>query len=125
MEETKKSAADALQEQLCYKPENAAVTLTEDELTAADAYCEDYKRFLDEAKTEREATTAAIVMAEKHGFVPFEPGVALAPGDKVYYNNRGKALLLAVIGTRPITDGVTIAAAHIDSPRLDLKPNPL
>ncbi len=125
MEETKKSAADALQEQLCYKPENAAVTLTDDELTAADAYCEDYKRFLDEAKTEREATVAAIVMAEKHGFVPFEPGVALAPGDKVYYNNRGKALLLAVIGTRPITDGVTIAAAHIDSPRLDLKPNPL
>ena len=125
MEETKKSAADALREQLCYKPENAAVTLTDDELTAADAYCEDYKRFLDEAKTEREATAAAIVMAEKHGFVPFEPGVALAPGDKVYYNNRGKALLLAVIGTRPITDGVTIAAAHIDSPRLDLKPNPL
>ena len=125
MEETKKSAADALREQLCYEPENAAVTLTDDELTAADAYCEDYKRFLDEAKTEREATAAAIVMAEKHGFVPFEPGVALAPGDKVYYNNRGKALLLAVIGTRPITDGVTIAAAHIDSPRLDLKPNPL
>ena len=125
MEETKRSAADELREKLCYKPENAAAVLPDDELTAADAYCEDYKRFLDEAKTEREATAAAIVMAEKHGFVPFEPGMPLAPGDKVYCNNRGKALLLAVIGTRPITDGVTIAAAHIDSPRLDLKPNPL
>ncbi len=125
MEEIQKNAADELREKLCYKPQHAATVLSDDELTAADAYCEEYKRFLDEAKTEREATLAAIALAEKHGFVPFEPGMPLAPGDKVYCNNRGKALLLAVIGTRPITDGVTIAAAHIDSPRLDLKPNPL
>ena len=126
MDDTKiKTAADELRETLCYQPENAAAALPEEEVAAADAYCEEYKRFLDAAKTEREATAEAVAMAEKAGFVPFTPGMALAPGDKIYCNNRGKALLLAVIGSRPITDGVTIAAAHIDSPRLDLKPNPL
>lgn len=68
---------------------------------------------------------SAVELAEARGFRPFDRKAPLKAGDKVYVNNRGKALLLAVIGTRPITDGVSIAAAHIDSPRLDLKPNPL
>lgn len=120
-----KSAAELLKEKLSYQPQNGSKKLSLEEIAAADAYCEGYKMFLDNAKTEREAVTEAIAMAEKEGFVPFDPNAKLKAGDKVYLNNRGKALLLAVIGSRPITDGVTIAAAHIDSPRLDLKPNPL
>ncbi len=120
-----KTAAELLKEKLSYKPENGSKKLSVEEIAAADAYCEGYKAYLDKAKTEREAVTEAIAMAEKEGFVPFDSNAPLKAGDKVYLNNRGKALLLAVIGTRPITDGVTIAAAHIDSPRLDLKPNPL
>lgn len=120
-----KTASELLKEKLSYKPDNGSKNLSIEEIAAADAYCEDYKVFLDNAKTEREAVKAAIDMAQKAGFVPFDRNAPLKAGDKVYYNNRGKALILAVIGTRPITDGVTIAAAHIDSPRLDLKPNPL
>ena len=120
-----KTAAELLKEKLSYKPENGSKQLPIEEIAAADAYCEDYKAFLDKAKTEREAVIAAIEMAEAAGFVPFDANAPLKAGDKVYYNNRGKALMLAVIGTRPIAEGVTIAAAHIDSPRLDLKPNPL
>ncbi len=125
--ETKKekTAAELLKEKLSYKPENGSKILSLEEIAAADAYCENYKAFLDKAKTEREAVKTVVAMAEKEGFVPFTADMTLKTGDKVYLNNRGKALLLAVIGTRPITDGVTIAAAHIDSPRLDLKPNPL
>ena len=126
MEDKKeKTSTELLKEKLTYKPENGSKKLPIEEIASADAYCEDYKAFLDKAKTEREAVVAAIEMAEAAGFVPFDASAALKAGDKVYYNNRGKALMLAVIGTRPITDGVTIAAAHIDSPRLDLKPNPL
>ncbi len=120
-----KTATELLKEKLSYKPENGSKSLSMDEIAAADAYCEGYKTFLNNAKTEREAVTEVIAMVEKEGFIPFDPNAALKAGDKVYVNNRGKALLLAVIGNRPITDGVTIAAAHIDSPRLDLKPNPL
>lgn len=91
----------------------------------ADAFCEDYKVFLDHSKTEREAVKSAILRAEKEGFVAFDSKKTYKAGDKVYYNNRGKALILAVIGKNGCKDGVRIAAAHIDSPRLDLKPHPL
>ncbi len=123
--QNEKTAAEQLREKLQFKPENGGKSLTPDEIRAADTYCEGYRRFLDAAKTEREAVGTAVRMAEEAGFVPFDRHAMLKPGDKVYYNNRGKSLLMAVIGTRPIADGVTIAAAHIDSPRLDLKPNPL
>ncbi|MBQ8753031.1 MAG: aminopeptidase, partial [Clostridia bacterium] len=92
---------------------------------AADAYCAGYAAFLDAAKTEREAVEEGICIAKANGFTAFEPGKSLKAGDKVYLNNRGKALILAVVGSRPITDGVSIAVAHVDSPRLDLKPVPL
>ncbi|MBO5797564.1 MAG: aminopeptidase [Clostridia bacterium] len=125
MADNKKGAAELLREQLCYKPESAAKRMSEEEIAAADAYCEGYAKYLNASKTEREAVENAIALAEEKGFVPFDRTKALKPGDRVYYNNRGKALLLAVIGSRPIADGVSVAAAHIDSPRLDMKPNPL
>lgn len=114
-----------LKDELLFTQKNAAVERSDEQVAIADAYAEDYKKFLDAAKTERLAVKEAIRLAEANGFVPFDRAKALKAGDKVYVNNRGKALILAVIGTRPLTDGVSIAAAHVDSPRLDLKPNPL
>jgi len=124
-EKKEKTAGELLREKLVMKSKNGFSKLSDEHLAVIDAYCEGYKKYLDDAKTEREAVIAAVALAEEKGFVPYVQGMALKAGDKVYLNNRGKALLLAVIGTRPISDGVTIAAAHIDSPRLDLKPVPL
>lgn len=125
METKEKTLAEQLREELCHTPKEAAKVMTAEEMAAADAYAEPYKAFLNEVKTEREAVCYAVREAEQRGFVPFVPGMTLQPGDKVYQNNRGKALILAVIGSAPLEEGVSIAAAHIDSPRLDLKPNPL
>ncbi len=91
----------------------------------ADEYCEGYKAFMDASKTERESVETAVAMAEKKGFEPYDPAKKYAAGDKVYVNNRGKSLILAIIGEKGCREGVRIAAAHIDSPRLDLKPHPL
>ncbi len=88
-------------------------------------FCEDYKKFLDASKTEREASQYAEEKAKAKGFVPFVKGMKLKAGDKVYLRNREKAIIFAVIGKEPIEKGVHIAAAHIDSPRLDLKQHPL
>ena len=88
-------------------------------------YCEEYKRFLDAGKTERECVREGIRLAEAQGFRPYQRGMELKAGDKVYVNNREKMLMLAVIGQKSLAEGVRINAAHIDSPRLDLKPNPL
>lgn len=92
---------------------------------AVDSFCEDYKVFLGEAKTERLFVKRTVELLEENGFKPIENDKKYVPGDKVYFNNRGKALYAAVIGQKPVEDGTRIAAAHIDSPRLDLKPNPL
>lgn len=84
------------------------------------------QKFLFENKTEREFAASALKLAQEHGFTEFDKfGKALEPGDKVYYFNREKAIILAVKGKRPICDGVRISAAHIDSPRLDLKQCPV
>ena len=88
-------------------------------------YCEGYKTFLDRGKTERDCVDYAVELAEAAGFVPFERGMELQPGAKVYRVNRGRAVNLAVIGSAPLDQGVSISASHIDSPRLDLKPSPL
>ena len=95
------------------------------ELEKADAFCEGYKDFLNCAKTERETVSWAVQTAEEAGFVPFDPQKKYKAGDRVYYNNRGKAMCLAVIGKKGAKEGVRIAAAHIDNPRIDLKPIPL
>lgn len=92
---------------------------------AAFAYCEGYKDFLNKAKTEREFTAKAVELLEQAGYVPFVEGAAYKPGDKVYFVNRGKSLLMSTFGTASLEEGVRLNAAHIDSPRLDLKPNPV
>ncbi len=116
---------DELKNELFYKPKHAVNLVTEDEVAKADEFCEGYKAFLDEAKTEREATERVKADAIKSGFQEFVAGKEYKAGDKIYFVNRGKSIILAVIGEKSLKEGVKIAAAHIDSPRLDLKPNPL
>ena len=89
------------------------------------AYTKDYMNFLNNSKTEREIVKSAKKLAEEKGFKNICNCMDLKPGDKVYYNNRDKSMYLAVIGQNPIEKGINIIGSHADSPRLDLKPNPL
>ncbi len=125
MSDNKKTPGEQLQDQLILKPENSGITMSDQQIDEAYAFCEDYKGFLDHAKTEREAVEQVIKLAKDRGYTEFEPGRRYAPGDKVYQNNRGKAIILSTIGTLPMEQGVHIVASHIDSPRLDFKPRPL
>ncbi len=117
--------AEQLKKELFMKPVNAAKACADGQIKEADNFCEGYMSFLDAAKTEREAVEEAVELARANGFIEFRKGEKYAPGERVYYNNRDKSLILAVIGKRDLAEGVHITAAHIDSPRLDLKPNPL
>ncbi len=112
-------------EELFYNQKHASEKMDEHEKIKSDAYCEEYKAFLNAAKTEREAVREAIRLAKESGFSEYVRGMRLKPGDRVYKSVRGKALMLAVVGKRPMSDGINIAAAHVDSPRLDLKQSPL
>ena len=112
-------------EKLLMEKKNGYDRMPAGEREAMNSYCQGYKAFLDAGKTERECVREGIRLAEEKGFRAYERGMELKSGDKVYLNNRGKMLLLAVIGQKSLTEGAQIAAAHIDSPRLDLKPSPL
>ena len=117
--------ADELRENLLMAPKNGYTRITPEEREEMNAYCRRYMAFMDACKTEREATAWAVREAEKRGYKPFAPGMEVKPGDKIYYNNRDKSIALAVIGTESLAKGANICAAHVDSPRLDIKPNPL
>lgn len=125
----KKSAAKLLQEKLSHQFENAWDQLTKTEHKKVETLAVQYKSFLDQAKTEREAVKTTIAMAEKNGFVDYttilKKKTKLKPGMKLYANNKNKSLALFVIGNRPLEDGINIVGSHIDSPRIDLKPFPL
>lgn len=112
-------------DRLFYKQKNGYDIISEKELEACQEYCRGYMSFLNDARTERQAVSLGIKLAEEKGFVPYKAGMELKPGLKVYVSNRGKALMLAVIGKKPLDQGTVIAAAHVDSPRLDLKQVPL
>ena len=114
-----------LSEKLLYSPKHGYDRLSDTERAEMQAYCEDYKLFLDRGKTERLCVEYCIELAAKQGFVEYVPGMALKAGDKVWCNNRGKGIMLAVIGSESLAKGANIAAAHTDAPRLDLKPRPL
>ncbi len=110
---------------LRYKRKNAYDVYSAEEMEQAYAYCEGYKKFIDASKTERLAVKTAIKIAEEHGFDEFVPGKKYYAGDKIYLNQKKKAAVFAVIGKQSLQSGFLMTAAHIDSPRLDLKPNPL
>ncbi len=111
-----------LKEKLFYNKKNG---LNGSDDVAVEKFCEGYKDFLGASKTERLCVKKSIEILKKEGFEEFCHGKKYNAGDRVYINNRGKALAIAVIGKKSVDNGTRIAAAHIDSPRLDLKPNPL
>ena len=111
--------------ELSYKRKNVYENLSEQEYKEMFELCDEYREFLDEGKTERECVEKSIKMAELHGFKNINSVKQLKAGDKVYKINRNKNILLAVIGSEDIKNGVNLVGAHIDSPRLDLKQNPL
>ena len=111
--------------ELFYEKKNGYDLMGKEARAEMERYCEGYKVYLNDSRTEREAVANAIRLAEAEGFVEYKKGMELRPGDKVWYNNRGKALMLAVMGRRPLDEGVVVAAAHVDAPRLDLKQTPL
>ena len=110
---------------LSYQNKNAFDVLSEAELKEAQEYCEGYKKFLDNGKTERFCVSYAVSLAEKEGFVPFVDGKKYNAGDKVYLVQKNHAAIFAVIGSESPEKGFNITAAHVDAPRLDLKPSPL
>lgn len=114
-----------IRDELFYKQKNGYDTMSTQQRIDMEDYCRGYMAFLNKARTEREAVKIAIEMAEDKGFVEYVDGMKLSPGDKVYCNNRSKALMLAVIGSKSLEEGCVIAGAHVDSPRIDLKQNPL
>ena len=121
-----KSKAKQLKKLLFNPKDNGIDFMSDEELAICDEFCEGYKKFLFENKTEREFAQSALRLAEDHGFAPFEKfGRALEAGEKVYYFNRGKSIILCVKGKKGIEEGVRISAAHIDSPRIDLKQCPV
>ena len=91
----------------------------------AEKFCEGYKEFLDKSKTERECVRESIRIAREAGFTEFDRDAEQYPGRKAYYNNRDKSLILVTFGAKPLSEGVRFNIAHLDSPRLDLKPFPL
>ncbi len=124
-EKEKKDAVKELKKKLFLQRENGYKRIDADEEKAVFDFAEEYKNFIDTAKTEREAASEAVRLLEANGFVEYKKGMKLSAGDKIYRNNRGKAVLMAIIGAESIEEGVKLCAAHIDSPRLDLKQNPL
>ena len=122
---TKKNELDELKGKLLYKNESCFDKMSDKEIEKGFAYCEDYKKFLDKAKTEREFVEQSVELLYKKGFKPYEFGKKVSAGDKYYYNIHNKALCAFVIGSDSLENGVYISAAHMDSPRVDLKPNPL
>ena len=110
---------------MLYKRENGWKTISPTDKEAIFAFCEGYKHYLDIGKTERHCVTEAIRLAQAKGFVPAAEQETLKPGDKVWFNNRDKNLVLAVIGSDDLENGANFVVSHIDSPHLDLKQHPV
>lgn len=124
-EAKKESKAQKIQKELTWTFPHIAKEAPE-QLERAFSYCEGYKTFLDEGKTERECVRASMKLLKKAGYEPFDrEKTTYKPGDKVYFVNRYKGLIATTFGKKPLSAGVRMNGAHIDSPRLDLKPNPM
>lgn len=112
-------------EDLFYDKKAGFDRLTRSDKTAMQTYAEGYKAFLDEGKTERDAVTELVRMAESKGFRAYARGEAVAAGDRLYRVNRNKGVTLAVIGKKSLKDGVRLTASHLDAPRVDIRTVPL
>ena len=111
-----------LQEELTWKFPHIAKEAPE-QVEEAAAFCEGYKAFLDEGKTERECVKKAVELLKAAGYAEFDTQGSYQPGDKVYYVNRNKAIIATTFGEKSVKEGIRMNGAHIDSPRLDLKPS--
>lgn len=121
-----KSIAQEVFEKLSYKKKNVFEEASHEEIKAIYDYSVGYMKFLDNAKTEREATAEAVGLLEARGYTEYKFGDRLRIGDKRYLNNKGKSIIAFRVGNEPIErEGIRILAAHIDSPRIDLKQIPL
>ena len=114
-----------MSKELLYEKKTVYRRVDGEEIDKAYDYAEGYKHYLDVGKTEREALSEAVRMAESHGFREYKLGDAIKAGDKLYYNNRGRNLFVFSVGTEPINEGIRLSVAHIDAPRIDLKQCPL
>jgi len=114
-----------LKDKLFNKKENGWEKLDTREKENIFNFCNGYINFLNNSKTEREAIATAKKIADANGFKDIANFETLNPGDKVYFINREKSMYLAIIGTEKLENGINIVGSHVDSPRLDLKPNPL
>lgn len=121
----KNAKIEELRKKLSNTPKNGYSLIDDKKRREMNSFCEEYKAFLNVGKTERECVKQAVCEAEAAGFHEYNRGEKLKAGDKIYINNRGKSMILAVIGTEDVKFGANIAAAHIDAPRIDLKQNPL
>ena len=123
---SEKTIGQEMLDKLSYKRKNVYEEATPEKIKAIYDYSEGYKKFLDDAKTEREATDAAIALAKAKGFTEYKLGEKLVVGDKKYLNQHGRSIIVFKVGEKDIErDGIKILAAHIDSPRLDLKQVPM
>ncbi len=111
-------------EKLLYKTTHIADELPKDKKKAFD-FCEDYKQFLNVSKTERETCFQTIKILKKAGYELFDETKTYKPGDKIYANNRNKSVICSTIGKKQLKEGTRLVISHIDSPRLDLKANPM
>ncbi|MEG0019585.1 MAG: aminopeptidase, partial [Oscillospiraceae bacterium] len=118
------SKGKQLEKELTYSVKHTAIDRPELVEKSWD-FCEGYKDFLSSSKTEREAVKNIIEIAQANGYTEFNAQSQYNPGDKVYCNNRNRALILSTIGEQTVDFGTHIIASHIDAPRLDLKPSPL
>ncbi|TEB04156.1 putative M18 family aminopeptidase 1 [Pelotomaculum schinkii] len=110
---------------LAYSRRNVWDRMSNQEKATTMGFCEYYKRYLNDCKTEREAVDVTVAQLRGAGFLPLGGSVRLKAGDKIFAVNRQKALIAAVIGSKPLEYGLNLVGAHVDSPRLDLKPQPL
>jgi len=120
----KKSEGQLLKEELSFKFKHIG-SLKPEDIEPANEFCEGYKTFMDHSKTERECAAYLEQMAVAEGYTAFDPGMELKAGDRIYYMNRKKSMFMVTMGRKPLEEGVRFNIAHIDSPRLDLKPFPL
>lgn len=123
--EMEKSKSKILAEELLYKKKTAFEVMNEEDYSCSDQFAKSYSDYLFHAKTEREAVISSVAMLRENGYREYSLGDKVDAGGKYYLNNRDKGLFAFRIGTAPIEKGVRICAAHIDSPRLDLKQHPL
>jgi aspartyl aminopeptidase len=129
IDDDKKTDGQLLAEKLCFDLKNCWDAASGEELQEIESFSKNYRRFLDRGKTERECVAQAMELLRERGFqdmdILLKENGSLKPGAKVYQNIKGKSLVFAVIGRKPFVEGLNIVGAHLDSPRIDLKTNPL